>query len=132
MASRSQRQEVSMPPARKSARSSSRTRAAFKEPAALKRLNSSLDAAQKAIAELREHAGRNAAQSTRELHKGVGTFVSSARRDAGKLSKALTREFEQAQKLLAKAPSPRSRSKSTASPRKARQSATKRTRRKAS
>jgi hypothetical protein len=104
----------------------------FKEPAALKRLNSSLDAAQKAIAELRQHAGRNAAQSTRDLHKGVGTFVSSARRDTGKLSKALTRDFEQAQKLLAKATSPRSRSKATSSARKTRGSASKRTGRKAS
>jgi hypothetical protein len=104
----------------------------FKQPAALKRLNSSLDSAQKAITELREHAGRNAAQSTRDLHKGVGTFVSSARRDAGKLSKALTRDFEQAQKLLAKAPSPRSRSKATSSARKTRQSASKRSSRKAS
>ena len=38
-----------MPQARKSARSTSRTSATYKEPAALKRLNSSLDSAQKAL-----------------------------------------------------------------------------------
>ncbi len=118
-----------MPPARKSARSSPRTRTAFKEPAAIKRLNSSLDAAQKAVADLRKHAGRGAGQSTRDLHKGLGTFVSSARRDAGKLGKALARDFEQAQKLVAKAPSPRARATATTSRRKA---AAKRTSRKAS
>jgi hypothetical protein len=121
-----------MPPARKSARSSSRTRPAFKEPAALKRLQSSLDAAQKALMELRTHAGRSAGQSTRDLHKGVGGFISNARRDAGRLTKALTRDFEEAQKLLAKTASPRSRSKATSSRRKRSPTAAKRTGRKAS
>ena len=121
-----------MPPARKSARSSPRARAAFKEPAAIKRLNSSLEAAQKAVADLRNHAGRNAAQGTRDLHKGLGTVVSSARRDTGKLSKALARDFEQAQKLVAKAPSPRSRAKATTSGRKSRPASAKRSSRKTS
>jgi hypothetical protein len=121
-----------MPPARKSARSTSRTRAAFKEPAALKRLNSSLDAAQKAIAELSQQASRSAAKSTRDLHKGLGKFVSTARRDSTKLTKALARDFEQAQKLVAKAPSPRSRSRTAASRRKATPSTAKRTGRKTS
>jgi hypothetical protein len=116
-----------MPPARKSARSSSRARATFKEPAALKRLRTSLDTAQKALTDLREQAGRSAGQSTRDLHKGVGTFVSNARRDAGKLSNALAKDFEQAQKLLAKAPA--AASKATTSRRKP---AAKRTSRKAS
>jgi len=121
-----------MPPARKSARSSSRTRPTFKEPAALKRLNSSLEAAQKALVELRTHAGRNADKGTRDLHKGVGRFISSARRDAGKFAKALTRDFEQAQKLLAKAPTPRSRSSAAASRRKRSPTTAKRTGRKTS
>ena len=120
-----------MPPARKSARSSSPTRPAFKEPAALKRLHSSLDSAQKALTELRTHAGRSAGQSTRDLQKGVGTFVSNARRDAGKLTRALTRDFEEAQKSVAKTAS-QTRSKATASRRKRSSTTAKRTGRKAS
>jgi hypothetical protein len=87
-----------MPQARKSARSSSRTAASFKEPAALKRLTRSLDAAQKSLEELRSHAGRDAAVNTRALHKGVGKFLSDARRDAGKFTTALKRDFDKAQK----------------------------------
>src|SRR2546429_8613183 len=87
-----------MPQARKSTRSSSRTSTSFKEPAALKRLNRSLESAQKALQELRTHAGRNAAGQTRALHKGVGKFLSDARRDTGKFTTQLRRDFEQAQK----------------------------------
>jgi hypothetical protein len=87
-----------MPQARKSARSSSRSSSTFKEPAALKRLNRSLDSAQKALQELRTHAGRNAPQQTRALHKGVGKFISDARRDTGRFMTALKRDFDQAQK----------------------------------
>ena len=78
-----------MPQARKSARSSSRRSKAFKEPAALKRLNRSLDAAQKALTELRTHASDDAAKNTRTLHTGLGKFVANARRDTGKLTTAL-------------------------------------------
>jgi hypothetical protein len=87
-----------MPQARKSARSSSRTSATFKEPAALKRLNTSLDSAQKALKDLQGQAGRNAAASTRALHKGLGKFLSDARRDTGKFTTALKRDFDAAQK----------------------------------
>jgi hypothetical protein len=87
-----------MPQARKSARSSSRTSATFKEPAALKRLNSSLDSAQKALKDLQAQAGRNATASTRALHKGLGKFLSDARRDTGKFTTALKRDFDAAQK----------------------------------
>jgi hypothetical protein len=116
-----------MPTAKKSTRSSSRARATFKEPAALKRLHSSLDAAQKALGELREHAGRDAAQSTRDLQKDLRAFLSSARRDSGKLSKALARDFQRAQKLLADTSS---RSKAATSRRKTRSSTPKRSSRK--
>jgi hypothetical protein len=124
-----------MPPARKSARSSTRSRATFKEPAALKRLRTSLDSADKALAELRKHAGRTAAPSTKGLHKGVSTFVSSARRDAGKFGKALARDFQEAQKQVAKVAkpsSPRSRASATARPKKRSSTTAKRTARKAS
>jgi hypothetical protein len=124
-------EEVLMPPARKSARSSS-TRAAFKEPAALKRLNTSLDAAHKALGELRTHAGRDVAQSTRDLHKDLRTFVSSAQRHTGKLAKALQREFEQAQKRLSNSPATRSRTTATSSRKRKPQTAAGRSTRKAS
>jgi len=120
-----------MPPARKSARSSTRSRATFKEPAALKRLHTSLDSANKALAELRKHAGRTAAPSTKDLHKGVSTFVSGARRDAGKFAKALARDFQQAQKQVAKPASPRSRASATTGPKKRSSTTAKRTARKA-
>jgi hypothetical protein len=86
-----------------SARSAAgRARAAFKEPAALKRLNKSLEAAQKALAELRAQGGRDLSQGARSLHKDLGSFVSSARGHTGKLGKALQSDFEQAQKAVAK------------------------------
>ena len=121
-----------MPPARKSARSSPRSRAAFKEPAALKRLQTSLDAADKSLAELRKHAGSSAGTSTKALHKGVSKFISSARRDAGKFAKALARDFQQAQKQVAKPSSPRSRASATTGRRKRSATTAKRTGRKAS
>jgi hypothetical protein len=91
-----------MPQARKSARSSSRRATSFKEPAALKRLNQSLESAQKALTELRSHAGSNAAKGTQSLHKGLGKFLSDARRDSGKFTTALKRDFEQATKAAAR------------------------------
>jgi hypothetical protein len=86
-----------MPPARKTGRSSSRRSTTFKEPAALKRLNRSIDAAQSALGDVRSHAGRDAAEGTRNLYKGLGQFVSEARRDTGKFATALKRDFEKAQ-----------------------------------
>ena len=51
--------------------------------------------------ELREDTGRDVSQGARDLHKDLRAFISSARRDAGKLAKALQRDFDQAQKQLA-------------------------------
>jgi hypothetical protein len=102
-----------MPQARKSTRSSPRSSTTFKEPAALTRLNRSLDGAQQALTELRTHAGRNAAENTRKLHKGLGKFVSDARRDSGKFATALKRDFEQATKAAAGRPAPTSRAAGT-------------------
>ena len=89
-----------MPPAKTSASRSSHP-GTFKEPAALKWLSSSLDTAQQALVELREDTGRDVSQGARDLHKDLRAFISSARRDAGKLAKALQRDFDQAQKQLA-------------------------------
>ena len=105
-----------MPPAKKPTRSRApRTSAAFKEPAALKRLTTSLDAAQEALAELRKDTGRDVGQGAQDLYRDLRTFVSSARRDTGKLTKALRRDFEQAQKRVAGMPATRSRTTATAS-----------------
>src|SRR5664279_146849 len=86
-----------MPPAKNSTSRSS----TFKEPAALKWLSSSLDTAQQALVELREDTGRDLSQGARDLHKDLRAFISSARRDAEKLAKALQRDFDHAQKQLA-------------------------------
>lgn len=89
-----------MPPARKSSRRSS----TFKEPAALKKLNQSLTAAQKALTDLSKHAsGSDTAAGTRTLYKGLGKFVTDARRDSTKFGSALRKDFEQAAKAAQKA-----------------------------
>jgi hypothetical protein len=67
------------------------------------------------LAELRKDTGREVGQGARDLYKDLRTFVTSARRDSGKLAKALQRDFEQAQKRLAGAPAARSRAAATAS-----------------
>jgi hypothetical protein len=87
---------------RRGAATSTRSRAAFKEPAALKRLNKALESAQKALTELRAQGGRDLSQGARSLHKDLGSFVSSARGHTGKLGKALKSDFDQAQKTVAK------------------------------
>jgi hypothetical protein len=132
-----------MPQARKSARSSSRRSSTsrrsttsrqskkFNEPAALKRLNKSLGDAQRALTQLRGQAGGTAAQNTRNLHKGVGKFLTDARRDTGKFATALKRDFEKAQKA-ASAPAQRSRSGGTSRRRSTRRTSTRRTTRKSS
>jgi len=61
----------------------------------------SLDAAQEALAELRKDTGRDVSQGARDLYKDVRTFITSARRDSGKLAKALAQDFTQAEKRLA-------------------------------
>ena len=67
-----------------------------------------------AIAELRKNAGRDASEGARGLYKDLRSFVSSARRDGGKLAKALERDFQQAQKrVTARKTATRSRASST-------------------
>ena len=88
-----------MPPAKNPSRSAQPS--TYKEPAALKWLSSSLDAAEQALIQLREDAGRDVSQGARDLHKDLRAFISNARRDAGKLAKALARDFEHAQKQVA-------------------------------
>jgi len=106
-----------MPPAKKPvSQSPLRSPATFTEPAALKQLTTkSLDAAQEALAALRESTGRDVGQGARDLYSDLRTFVGSARRDTGKLAKALQRDFTQAQKQLARGTAAGSRSRKTAS-----------------
>jgi len=85
-----------MPPAK---RSGSRGRS-FKEPAALKRFNKSLESAERALSELGKQAGRDVGKGAGDLYKDLRKFVTTARRDSGKLTKALQRDFEQAEKRL--------------------------------
>jgi signal transduction protein with GAF and PtsI domain len=94
-----------MPPARRSTRSSSRRSATYKEPAALKQLNKSLDGVQKALSDLRKQTGRDAAKTTQALYDDLRKFVTNSRRDSRKFATALKRDFDQAQKALAKAQS---------------------------
>lgn len=101
-----------MPQAKRST-STSRSRASFKQPASLKRLSRSLDAAHQALSELRKDTGRDIGKGSRDLYSGLQTFVSSARRDSGKLAKALQRDFDQAQKKLSKATSSTRSSRTT-------------------
>ena len=121
-----------MPPAKKPTSSSPRTRQAFAEPAAFKRLNRSLDAAQDALAELRKDTGRDVGRGARDLYKDLRTFISSARRDSGKLAKALQRDFEQAQKRLEGAQAAGPRAAVTASRQREPRAAARRTARKGS
>ncbi len=96
-----------MPPAKKpasrrraTAKKTARKRPAAKEPAAIKRLNKSLDAAQEALVALRKDVSRGVGAGGRRLHKDLQKFVKDARRDTGRLSKALERDIERLQKRL--------------------------------
>lgn len=88
-----------MPQAKRSTSTSRR----FKEPAAFKRLTTSLDTAQKALTELSKGSGRAGSKGAKDLYADLRGFVTSARRDSNKVAKSLQREFDQAQKQLAKA-----------------------------
>ena len=74
-----------MAQARRGTSSSSR----FKQPAALKRLSTSLDTAQRAVAELSKSGGRDVGKGARDLYADLRKFVGDARRDSNKLAKAL-------------------------------------------
>jgi hypothetical protein len=110
-------EEAPLPPAKKTTsrrtaarkrstarkRTSARKRARSTEPAALKRLNKSLDTAQTALNALRKDVGKDVGTGARSLYKDLEKFVREARKDSGKLSKALERDVARAQKKLASA-----------------------------
>lgn len=82
-----------------SSRSTS-ARAPYKEPAALKRLSKSLESANAALADLQKQTGRDVSKTARDLYKDLRSVVTNARRHSGRLTSALQRDFEQAQKKL--------------------------------
>jgi hypothetical protein len=102
-----------VPVARKSTRSSTRRSATFKEPAALGQLNRSLESAQKALTELRKHAGSGAGKGTKTLHGGLQKVVASAKTDTRKLTTELKRDFKQAQKTVASGASSKAKTRTT-------------------
>lgn len=90
--------------------STARKRPASKEPPALRRLNKSLDSASDALAALRKDVGKDTSAGAKNLYRDVQRFVRDARRDGGKLGKALQKDAEQFQKRLASASKGTSRS----------------------
>jgi DNA-binding protein HU-beta len=96
-----------MPPAKRSASRRSARRAAVKEPAALRRLNKSLDSAQAALGALRKDVGKDVSGGARDLYKDLDRFVKDARRGSGKLGTALQRDIARLQKQLASSSSSR-------------------------
>jgi hypothetical protein len=88
-----------MPPARRKTtrKQPRRGSAARTGDAALKRLNSSLDAAQDALTELRKNLGRGGRGVVNDVHKRV----TDLRKDARKLNKSVRSELDQLQKSIA-------------------------------
>lgn len=110
-----------MPTTRKPASRGGKTarkRPATGESAAIARLNKSLDAAQDALAALRNDVSKDVSTGARDLYKDVQKFVKDARRDSGRLGKALQRDIEKAQKRMSPAPKAK-RSSRAGAPRKA-------------
>lgn len=91
-----------MPQARRAGQRSARS-STFKEPPALKQLTRSLEAAQAALGKLRTHAGRGASDGARGAYTELRSSLAGASRHSGRLSKALARDFEQAEKRVAQA-----------------------------
>jgi hypothetical protein len=71
-----------MPAAKKptSSTTTRRTRRTQAEPVAHKRLNKSLDDAQKALVALRKDVGKDVSQGARDLYTDLNKFVKDARR----------------------------------------------------
>ena len=110
-----------MPASKQRASSGAKTarrRSSTREPAAVKRLNKSLDSAQDALAALRGDVGKDVSTGARNLYKDVQKFVKDARRDSGKLGRALQRDLGQAQKRLSGSPQAKRSSSRTGGSRK--------------
>jgi hypothetical protein len=86
-----------------SGRSSAGGRLTVSQPAALKRLNRSLDTAQDALVALRRDVTKDVSAGTRSLQADLERFIRDARRDTGKLGRALQRDLRRVQKRIAPA-----------------------------
>src|SRR5215208_5343028 len=99
-----------MPPAKRSTSSRRKTTARrststgkssrSSQPAALKRLNKSLDSAQNALTALRKDVSKDVGSGARDLYTDLEKFVKDARRSSGKLGTALQKDIERLQKQL--------------------------------
>ncbi len=92
-----------MPAAKKSTTTKKRTtrKKAPAEPAAAKRLNKSLDAAQEALVALRKDVGKDVSTGAKELYSNVQKLVKDANRDSRKLGRALQKVGTDARKAAA-------------------------------
>src|SRR5437763_16454178 len=108
----------------------SRSRASSRQPAALTRLNKSLDAAQDALGALGKDVGRDVSAGARDAYKDLQKFVRDARRGSGKLGTTLERDLDRLQKRVVSAAKtgrkPPSRASSTSRRSTARRSAARR------
>ena len=86
-----------MPPAKRSTtkrrtttrkKPTARKSSSSKEPAAIARLNKSLDSVQDALNALRKDLSKDVGSSAKSLYKDLEKYVRDARRDSGKLGKA--------------------------------------------
>jgi hypothetical protein len=110
-------------------RSAQSKRGASKEPAALKRLNKSLDSAQDALAALGKDVGKDVSAGSRAIYRDLQKFVKDARRHSGKLGRTMERDIAQLQKrLTGSSPTKSSRAGGTRRTQKARSGAAGRTR----
>ena len=101
-----------MPPAKRSTtkrrtttrkKPTARKSPASKEPAAVARLNKSLDAVQDALTALRKDLTKDVGSSAKGMYKDLEKRIRDVRRDSGKLGKALQKDLEKFQKQLAPA-----------------------------
>jgi hypothetical protein len=97
-------EEVAVPTKTTDSKRKPRTtrKAGPREPAALKRLNSSLDTAEAAVVALRKDLSKDVSSGARDLYADLERFVKAARRDGSKLGRALERDMRKAERKLAR------------------------------
>ena len=105
-------------PVRRQPPAAKRKAAAPKQPAAIRRLNRSLDSAQDALVHLRKDVSSDVSAGSTNLYKDVKRFVKDARRDSEKLANALQRDAEKAQARMKGHDSRQGHARGKATPRK--------------
>jgi hypothetical protein len=98
-----------MPPAKRSTstrrktstrRSTSARKSSSSTPAALKRLNKSLESAQNALVALRKDVTKDTSAGARNLYKDLEKFVKDAQRSSGRFGTALQKDLDRLQKQV--------------------------------